>query len=105
MKRRTLFAITSIAGLVLLSGIDPVQAQLAQLSRSYVSRTGSDGADCTQATPCASFATAIDKTNANGEVNAIDTGNYTSFTVAKSLVVKANGGVAGVTPFTIGVPV
>jgi len=105
MKRGTLFGMSLIAGLMLLSAIDPVQAQLAQLSRSYVSRTGSDGADCTQATPCASFATAIDKTNANGEVNAVDTGNYTSFTVAKSLVVKANGGVAGVTPFTIGVTI
>ena len=94
-----------IAGLMLLSAIDPVEAQLAQLSRSYVSRTGSDGADCTQATPCASFATAIDKTNANGEVNAVDTGNYTSFTVSKSLVVKANGGVAAATPFTVGVTV
>src|ERR1700712_1272064 len=102
MKRATLFAITSIAGLVLLSGIEPVQAQL---TRSYVSRTGSDGNDCTQANPCASFTTAIANTNANGEVNAIDTGGYTSFTVTKSLTVKANGAVASVTPFTVGITV
>jgi hypothetical protein len=105
MKRGAIFVSLSVAGLMLLFAIDPVQAQVPQLSRSYVSRTGSDGADCTQATPCASFATAIDKTNASGEVNAVDTGNYTSFTVSKSLVVKANGAVAAVTPFTVGVTV
>jgi Right handed beta helix region len=102
MKRTTLFAITSIAGLVLLSGIEPVQAQL---TRSYVARTGSDGNDCSQATPCGTFSTAIANTNANGEVNAVDTGNYTSFTVSKGLTVQANGGVAAVTPFTVGVTV
>jgi Right handed beta helix region len=102
MKRGTLFVALSVAGLMLLFGIDPVQAQL---TRSYVARTGSDGADCTQATPCGSFTTAIANTNANGEVNAVDTGGYTSFTVAKSLTVKANGAVASVSPFTVGITV
>jgi hypothetical protein len=102
MKRGTLFAMPLIAGLMLLFAIEPVHAQL---TRSYVSRTGSDGNDCSQATPCASFATAIANTNASGEVNAVDSGNYTSFTVSKSLTVKANGGVAAVTPFMIGVTV
>jgi hypothetical protein len=102
MKRGMLFGMPLIAGLMLLFAIDPVQAQL---SRSYLSRTGSDGADCSQATPCASFATTIANTNANGEVNAIDSGNYTSFTVSKSLTVKANGAVAAVTPFTVGITV
>jgi Periplasmic copper-binding protein (NosD) len=102
MKRGTLFVALSVAGLMLLFDIDPVQAQL---TRSYVARTGSDGNDCSQATPCGSFATAIANTNASGEVNAVDSGNYTSFTVSKSLTVKANGGVAAVTPFTVGVTV
>jgi Right handed beta helix region len=102
MKRGMLFGMPLIAGLMLLSAVDPVHAQL---TRSYVSRTGSDGNDCSQATPCGSFATAIANTNASGEVNAVDTGNYTSFTVSKSLTVKANGGVAGVTPFMAGVTV
>jgi hypothetical protein len=102
MKRGTLFGMPLIAGLMLLFAIDPVQAQL---TRSYVSRTGSDGADCSQATPCGSFATAIANTNANGEVNAVDTGGYTSFTIAKSLTVKANGAVASVSPFTVGITI
>lgn len=102
MKRGTLFGMPLIAGLMLLFAIGPVQAQL---TRSYVARTGSDGNDCSQATPCGSFATAIANTNASGEVNAVDSGNYTSFTVSKSLIVKANGGVAAVTPFSAGVTV
>jgi hypothetical protein len=102
MKRGTLFVALSVAGMMLLLGIDPVQAQL---TRSYVSRTGSDGNDCTQANPCASFTTAIANTNANGEANAVDTGGYTSFTVTKSLTVKANGAVASLTPFTVGITV
>ena len=102
MTRTTHFAIASIAGLVLLSGIEPVQAQL---TRSYVSRTGTESTDCSQTAPCATFATAITNTSANGEVDAIDTGNYTSFTVSKSITVKASGAVAAVTPFTVGITV
>ena len=102
MKRGKLFGMPLIAGLMLLFAIDPVQAQL---SRSYLSRTGSDAADCSQATPCATFATTITNTSAKGEVNAIDSGNYTSFTVTKSLTVKANGAVAAVTPFTVGITI
>lgn len=102
MKRGTLFGMPLIAGLMLLFAIGPVQAQL---TRSYVARTGSDGNDCSQATPCGSFTTAIANTNANGEVNAVDTGGYTSFTVSKSLTVKTNGAVASVSPFTVGITV
>ena len=102
MKRATLFAIPAIAGMVLLSGIGPVQAQL---TRSYVSRTGTESTDCAQTTPCATFSTAITNTAANGEVDAIDTGNYTSFTVSKSLTVKGTGAVAAVTPFTVGITI
>ncbi len=102
MKRGTLFGMPLIAGLMLLFAIGPVQAQL---TRSYVSRTGTESTDCAQTSPCATFSTAITNTAANGEVNAIDTGNYTSFTVSKSLTVKANGAVAAVTPFTVGITV
>jgi Right handed beta helix region len=102
MKRGALFVSLSVAGLMLLLGIEPVQAQL---TRSYVARTGSDGNDCSQATPCGTFSTAIANTNANGEVNAVDTGGYTSFTIAKSLTVKANGAVASVSPFTVGITI
>jgi hypothetical protein len=102
MNRGTLFGIPLIAGLMLLSAIGPVQAQL---TRSYVSRTGTESTDCSQTAPCATFSTAITNTAANGEVDAIDTGNYTSFTVSKSLTVKATGAVAAVTPFTVGITV
>ena len=102
MKRGTLFGMPLIAGLMLLFAIDPVQAQL---TRSYVSRTGTESTDCSQTAPCATFSTAITNTSANGEVDAIDTGNYTSFTISKSLTVKAIGAVAAVTPFTVGITV
>ena len=102
MKRGTLFGMPLIAGLMLLFAIGPVQAQL---TRSYVSKTGTESTDCSQTAPCATFSTAITNTSANGEVDAIDTGNYTSFTVSKSITVKAIGAVAAVTPFTVGITV
>jgi hypothetical protein len=102
MKRGKLFGMPLIAGLMLLFAIGPVQAQF---TRTYVARTGSDGNDCSQPTPCGSFTTAIVATTAGGEVNAIDTGNYTSFTVSKSLTVKANGAVAAMTPLTVGITI
>ena len=102
MKRGTHVGMPLIAGLMLLFAIGPVQAQL---TRSYVSKTGVESTDCSQTAPCATFSTAITNTAANGEVDAIDTGNYTSFTISKSLTVKATGAVAAVTPFTVGITI
>lgn len=48
----------------------------AQNNRSWVSSTGDDNAACTRTAPCRTFQGAANKTNAFGEINAIDAAEY-----------------------------
>src|SRR5205809_911246 len=59
---------------------------------------GNDANLCSVNAPCRSFARAISQTNAGGEVIALDSGGYGSFTVDRGLTVMAAPGVyAGIT--------
>jgi hypothetical protein len=70
----------------------------AQNARSAVSVNGLDSNACTPAQPCRSFATAIAHTNVGGEVIALDSAGFGTFTVTDSLIVEGAPGVyAGVT--------
>ena len=59
----TLFAFTS----------SPVQAQN---KRSWVASNGLDANDCSRANPCLTFNGALAKTDARGEINVVDSGDY-----------------------------
>ena len=68
-------------------------AAMAQNNRSAVSRNGNDLNPCTIAAPCRSFATAMNVTNLGGEIVALDSGGYGTFTADRSVTV---GGAPGV---------
>jgi hypothetical protein len=71
---------------------------LAAAQRTFVASNGSDTWPCTRTQPCRSFATAIGKTSANGEVLVLDSAGYGPFMVAQSISVIAPSGVyAGIT--------
>ena len=77
-----------------------VPAQSAQ--RAFVSTTGNDANPCSLVAPCRSFQAAINTVTAGGEVIAVDSGGYGSFTVDKSVTVSAAPGVhAGI---SVGLP-
>ena len=61
-------------------------------SRSYVSPSGSDNRPCTRTQPCRSFDGALAKTDAGGEIVAIDTGSYDPTTITKSITLAAAPG-------------
>jgi hypothetical protein len=70
----------------------------AATQRTFVASNGSDAYPCSLAQPCRSFATAIAKTDASGEVIVLDSAGYGPVTIAKSVSVVAPMGVyAGVT--------
>jgi hypothetical protein len=48
----------------------------AQATRTWVSGVGDDANPCSRTAPCKTFAGAISKTAAGGEINAIDPGGY-----------------------------
>ena len=73
----------------------PIAAQ-AQATRTWVSGVGDDVNPCSRTAPCKTFAGAISKTAAGGEINVLDPGPYGTVTITKSITILSDGNVAGV---------
>src|SRR5436305_10403403 len=82
-----------LAFLVLL--IVSVAAQ-AQATRTWVSGVGDDANPCSRTAPCKTFAGAISKTAAGGEINVLDPGGFGAVTITKSITISSEGFEAGV---------
>jgi hypothetical protein len=63
----------------------------AQATRTWVSGVGDDVNPCSRTAPCKTFAGAISKTAAGGEINAIDPGGFGAVTITKSMTIDGNG--------------
>jgi hypothetical protein len=79
------------AALVLSAG-----AAHAQASRTWVSGVGDDANPCSRTAPCKTFAGAISKTLAGGEINCLDSGGFGAVTITKSISIICEGVTAGV---------
>ena len=81
--------------LVLLALALPSSA-FGQATRTWVSGVGDDANPCSRTAPCKTFAGAISKTAAGGEINIIDPGGFGGVTITKSLTIRGRGPTAGV---------
>lgn len=63
----------------------------AQASRTWVSGVGDDVNPCSRTAPCKTFAGAISKTAAGGEISVLDPGGFGSVTITKSISIVADG--------------
>jgi hypothetical protein len=68
----------------------------AQATRTWVSGVGDDANPCSRTAPCKTFAGAISKTAAGGEINVLDPGGFGGVTITKSISIIAEGVEAGV---------
>jgi hypothetical protein len=68
----------------------------AQATRTFVSGVGDDANPCSRTAPCKTFAGAISKTSAGGEINVLDPGGFGAVTITKALTIDATGVEAGV---------
>lgn len=59
----------------------------AQATRTWVSGVGDDVNPCSRTAPCKTFAGAISKTAAGGEINCLDPGGFGAVTITKSLTI------------------
>ncbi|MDB5617790.1 hypothetical protein, partial [Tardiphaga sp.] len=76
----------------------------AQATRTWVSGVGDDVNPCSRTAPCKTFAGAISKTAAGGEINCLDTGAFGAVTITKSMTISCQAGTAGIlAPGTNGV--
>ena len=64
----------------------------AQATRTWVSGVGNDQNPCSRTAPCKTWAGAISKTAAGGEMNALDPGGYGTLTITKSITVDGGTG-------------
>ncbi|HWT92304.1 MAG TPA: NosD domain-containing protein [Solirubrobacteraceae bacterium] len=60
-----------------------------QATRTWVSGVGDDANPCSRTAPCRTFAGAISKTAAGGEMNAIDPGAFGPVNINKSLTIRS----------------
>jgi Right handed beta helix region len=84
-----IFAVTSLAVLF-------TAPALAQATRTWVSGVGDDANPCSRTAPCKTFAGAISKTAAGGEINVLDPGGFGAVTITKSISIIADHVEAGV---------
>jgi Right handed beta helix region len=69
----------------------------AQASRTWVSGVGDDANPCSRTAPCKTFAGAIPKTAAGGEIDVLDPGGFGAVTVTKAISIDGGGGVVAST--------
>jgi hypothetical protein len=68
----------------------------AQASRTWVSGVGDDVNPCSRTAPCKTFAGAISKTAAGGEIDVLDPGGFGALTITKALTIDGAGQLASV---------
>ena len=68
----------------------------AQATRTWVSGVGNDANPCSRTAPCKTFAGAISKTAAGGEINVLDPGGFGAVTIGKAITISSEGFEAGV---------
>src|SRR6188474_3534263 len=69
----------------------------AQATRTWVSGVGDDANPCSRTAPCKTFAGAISKTAAGGEISVLDPGGFGAVTITKSIsILNDYSGEAGI---------
>jgi hypothetical protein len=66
-------------------------AASAQATRTWVSGVGDDVNPCSRTAPCKTFAGAISKTAAGGEIDCLDPGGFGGVTITKSITIDCAG--------------
>ncbi len=66
----------------------------AQATRTWVSGVGDDVNPCSRTAPCKTWAGAISKTAAGGEISALDPGGFGALTITKAITINGDGTLA-----------
>jgi hypothetical protein len=94
MTKSSLFS--ALLGALFVAGMAIAPAH-AQATRTWVSGVGDDANPCSRTAPCKTFAGAISKTSAFGEIDTLDPGGFGALTITKSIsIYNGSGGEAGV---------
>ena len=81
-----------LASLLFLVG----SSAFAQATRTWVSGVGDDANPCSRTAPCKTFAGAISKTAAKGEISVLDPAGFGAVTITKSITISGIGTLGGI---------
>jgi hypothetical protein len=81
----------ALVGILLYASVGEAQA-----TRTWVSGVGDDANPCSRTAPCKTFAGAISKTAASGEISVLDPGGFGAVTITKSITINGEGTLAGI---------
>jgi hypothetical protein len=82
---------SAFLGMLFVVGLAMAPAH-AQATRTWVSGVGNDANPCSRTAPCKTFAGAISKTAAGGEIDVLDPGGFGALTITKSITLDGGGG-------------
>ena len=94
-KTRLFARMALISTLAVLLGLAG-PAAWGQATRTWVSGVGDDANPCSRTAPCKTFAGAISKTAAAGEINVLDPGGFGGVTITKSITIDGSPFISGV---------
>src|SRR5580700_6054859 len=83
--------LSALLGTLFVAGLAIAPAH-AQATRTWISGVGDDVNPCSRTAPCKTFAGAISKTAAGGEIDALDPGGFGTVTLTKSITIDGGGG-------------
>jgi hypothetical protein len=100
----TILGVAASTTVLALAVIGPPVA-VGQATRTWVSGVGDDVNPCSRTAPCKTFAGAISKTAAGGEINCLDPGGFGAVTITKSMTIDClyteGGALAGGNGITV----
>src|SRR5271154_3285809 len=88
--------IVALAIAMILVNFLTVGAAHAQATRTWISGVGDDANPCSRTAPCKTWAGAISKTTAGGEIDVLDPGGFGALTITKALTIDGGGQLASV---------
>ena len=88
-------SILNIVGVMMFIFVVTSLAQ-AQATRTWVSGVGDDANPCSRTAPCKTFAGAISKTAAAGEISVLDPAGFGAINITKSITINGEGTLGGI---------
>jgi hypothetical protein len=83
--------LSALLGALFVFGLAIAPAH-AQATRTWISGVGDDANPCSRTAPCKTFAGAISKTSAGGEIDVLDPGGFGALTITKAITLDGGGG-------------
>jgi hypothetical protein len=93
MSKARLF-VNLLALIVLTLGVSSIAN--AQATRTWVSGVGDDANPCSRTAPCKTYAGAISKTAAGGEISTLDPAGFGAVNITKAMTINGDGTLAGI---------